>query len=189
MTIIEIVNEMLHQLGLEPVKQLCKSKGALEQQILALINAQGRMLSRCARWQSLKKTHIFKTVRGKIQPKGLPKDYLELSKDDRFPKLYQIQYDTFRAKDDLIEDIDIAFDYVSKNWVVSEGGSANKSSITEDTDCIKFDEHLFILGLKSQFLEEKGLDFIGSKMEFGRLLEHLVAKNNTNQLSTRRLSY
>ena len=58
------------------------------------------------------------------------------------------------------EDLDIAFDYVSKNWVVSEGGgSANKSSITEDTDCIKFDGHLFILGLKSQFLEAIKIGF------------------------------
>jgi len=189
LTILQIVNEVLTQIGSTPVKTLCKSENALEKQLLALINSQGRMLSRCTRWQGLIKTHVFKTIRGKTQPEGLPEDFLEMVKDDRFPKLYQIQYNMFKSREDMIENQQIAYDYITKNWVISADQKTDKENVTQDSDLIKFDDQLFILGLKSYFLEEKGLDYISSKMAFSKLLDHLIGMNNVSQMDMRRLSY
>lgn len=188
-TILEMVNEIFSQIGQAPLKQLCHQEGALSRQILALAHSLGAMLSRCHRWECLTKTHQFKTVRGRIQPSGVPEDFLDLKEDDRFPKLYRIQYRTFRSSQDLIEDETLCYDYISSHWVVSQDGKVEKSRITEDTDLVKFDSHLFTLGLKSHFLEEKGLDFMSSKMDFSKLLDHLVIRNQVRKYGQMKLSY
>lgn len=68
----------------------------------------------------------------------------------------------------------LAFEYISKNWV-----SGNKSSFTEDTDTFIYDDSLMILGLKTLFLQAKGLDFSLEGAQFTNLLNQCKAQDQS----------
>lgn len=49
----------------------------------------------------------------------------------------------------------LGFEYVSKNWASTTGGTA-QSSMTADTDTCQFPDRLMVLALKSKYYEVKG---------------------------------
>jgi hypothetical protein len=58
----------------------------------------------------------------------------------------------------------IAWEYISKNWVVSSGGVMG-STFTADTDVPVFDDNMLILGGKWRFLQAKGFEYGPQQME------------------------
>ena len=63
----------------------------------------------------------------------------------------------------------MAFEYVSRYWVVATGGSdATKERFTMDNDTCVFPDDLMALGLKFQWLKAKGLDWEAAYLEFDR---------------------
>lgn len=72
----------------------------------------------------------------------------------------------------------LAFEYISKNWVLSSAG-VGKPSFTEDTDTYIFDDSLMILGLKTLFLQAKGLDFSLEGAQFTNLLAQCKAQDKS----------
>lgn len=52
-----------------------------------------------------------------------------------------------------------AFEYVSKNWIVSSDGLTFKTIFTADTDEFLLPEKLLLMGLRWRWMREKGLDY------------------------------
>ncbi len=72
----------------------------------------------------------------------------------------------------------LAFEYISNNWVLS-AASTGKSSFTADDDTFIFDDSLMILGLKTLFLQAKGLDFSLEGSQFSSLLAQCKAQDKS----------
>lgn len=75
----------------------------------------------------------------------------------------------------------IAFEYVSKNWVVATDGSTYKSSMTVDTDISCLDKTAVVKGLKWRFWQIKGLDYAPLQAEYLDYVDRLVAKDGGNR--------
>lgn len=69
----------------------------------------------------------------------------------------------------------LGFEYVSKNWVRSNAGSA-KSGVTADNDTSIFPDRLMTVGLKLKYFEAKGFDTTAIYREFLSQLD--IAKAN-----------
>lgn len=54
---------------------------------------------------------------------------------------------------------DWAFEYISKNWIISEDGLTNKRLFTADTDEFLLPDELLLMGLRWRWMREKGLDY------------------------------
>lgn len=52
-----------------------------------------------------------------------------------------------------------AFEYVSKNWIVSSDGLTFKTIFTADTDEFLLPDKLLLMGLRWRWMREKGLDY------------------------------
>lgn len=52
-----------------------------------------------------------------------------------------------------------AFEYVTKNWILGANLTTYKSSFTLDTDTVLLPEPLIVLGLRWQWMREKGLEY------------------------------
>ncbi len=72
----------------------------------------------------------------------------------------------------------LSFEYISNGWVQGTDGTA-KTEITADTDTFIFSDSLLITGLKSQWLQAKGLDPTFSLGEFRWLLEQEKSTNKS----------
>lgn len=72
----------------------------------------------------------------------------------------------------------LAFEYISKNWVLAADGTS-KASFTLDTDTCIFDDSLIVLGAKTLFLQAKGLDFSLEGAQFTNLLAQCKAQDKS----------
>ncbi|MAL02049.1 MAG: hypothetical protein CL536_07890 [Alcaligenaceae bacterium] len=72
----------------------------------------------------------------------------------------------------------LAFEYISKNWVIDSAGTT-KPAFTADTDTFVYDESLMILGVKTLFLQAKGLDYALEASQFTGLLNQCKAQDKS----------
>ena len=72
----------------------------------------------------------------------------------------------------------LAFEYISKNWVIDATGTS-KPAFTADTDTFVYDESLMILGVKTLFLQAKGLDYSLEGSQFTGLLNQCKAQDKS----------
>ena len=70
----------------------------------------------------------------------------------------------------------MAYEYISKNWVVGNGGG-QKSSITMDDDEFIFSDSLLMTGLKARWFDAHGMDSTIEKADFAGLLNLEKAQN------------
>lgn len=69
----------------------------------------------------------------------------------------------------------IAFEYYSKNWCQSSGGTA-QALFAADTDTPILDDQAMILGIKWRFLRSKGFDYQEEKRQYEDSIERLIAR-------------
>ncbi len=72
--------------------------------------------------------------------------------------------------------IQLAFEYISNNWVVDASGNY-KSSMTADTDQTVLDDQAVILGVKWRFFQIKQFDYRPMQMEYNDYVERLIARD------------
>jgi len=72
----------------------------------------------------------------------------------------------------------IAFEYISSNWVASQGQSVpDKAGPTAMTDTVWFDGEMMIAGLKLDWLLAKGFDAEMAQRRFDEKLAHCIEKS------------
>jgi hypothetical protein len=74
----------------------------------------------------------------------------------------------------------IVYEYISKNWCASAGGTG-QSSWTLDSDTYYWDDDLLTLGIKWRFLRAKGLDYGEEFMSYRAAVETVQARTGGNR--------
>lgn len=155
-------------------------------QLGALANEVGEALSRDHDWQALTRQYTFQTADAEEQPDAVPDDWDRFLPDTFYnrttirqlqlitPQVWQAikalpalgtPYIMWRERDGVFlttptppADQTIAYEYVSKNWVLSPA-SVPRSYFQEDADTTYLDERLLRLGTIWRFKQTKGLDY------------------------------
>lgn len=87
------------------------------------------------------------------------------------PRLrFRIQGSTLAINPPPSTNLNLAFEYISKSWVLAADGVTYKSKFTADTDTFIFDDSLMTIGLKLRWLQSKGFEYDYAQREFSSLL-------------------
>ena len=214
MSLLTIIRDVAGRLSLPQPTAVVTSTDKQVIQLLALANEEGRSLASRTRWQALTAEQTFATVAGAVQPAALPDDFDRFIDNSFFnrstrramtgpvsPRQWQwIQaqpaYSTAwlmlrqRTGEFLITPTPaagqtIAYEYISRNWVISGGGAepAEPPAGTPlpgylgDADTSFLDEELIGLGLRWRFLRAKGLDYAEELATYEQQVEQAIARD------------
>ena len=205
MSLLTIVQAVSGRLSLPIPASVAGSTDKQVIQLLALANEEGRSLAGRCTWQALVEEQTFVTVAAPAQGAALPADFDRFIPNSFFnrstrrpmtgpitPRQWQwIQaqpaYSTaclaFRERTGqfLVAPTPpagetIAYEYVSRNWAESSGGTP-QAAFLADGDTALLDEELIGLGLRWRFLRAKGLDYSEEMASYERELEQAVARD------------
>jgi hypothetical protein len=208
MTVLSICQDALNEIGeFEVPSTLVGSSNATAKQVLALAQREGQLLSKRHDWQVLQDEYTFTTTSG-TATYSLPTAYRHFVSGtwwDRanywelFGPATAREWQTlksgivtdgvrrwFRLKGNeivlhptpTVTGDTIVFEYISKNWCESSGGTG-QSAWAADTDVGVLDEELMTMGVKWRFLKEKGLPYEEDFNEYETEVENAIARDKT----------
>jgi len=206
LTALQIIQQAALELGLNKPNEVAASLENTGQQMLALLNAAGADLMFMHPWQEITAIHVFQTNAAQAAY-AFPSD-MNYIVDGTFwnrtndePLIGPVTSQEWAAltsgADSLTPHevfrflggsvlifptptavLDIAFEYVSANWVESGLNIGTyKSTITADTDIPRLNSNLLIKALKVKMWNAKGLDTTALLAEFNLVFESLLGKN------------
>jgi hypothetical protein len=185
MTLLVIVQHAADRLGLTRPSTVISSPDENARILLGMAQEEGESLADRHTWQALQTEHTFSTA-DTVASYALPSGFDTLIKDTVFNRtsrrrmegdlspsqwqetqasLVTMVNPAFRIRNSLfyisptptaIETI--AYEYVTKNWCESSGGTA-QSAWAADTDVGLLDEELFKLGVIWRYKAKKGFDY------------------------------
>ena len=187
MTLLTIVQTVADEVGVPRPSSVIGSNDLTVRQLLALANREGKLLARRGNWTALVNEHTFTTVAQEEQTDTpIPADFDRAIGDtvwnrtDQDPGMGPLSpqewqqekassasgpYSQFRIRNGkflLFPAPDAgktyAYEYVSRNWCRSSGGTG-QSAWAADDDVGILDESLMEMGLKWRFRAAKGLDY------------------------------
>jgi len=205
MSLLSIVQDVSGRLSLPQPSAVVGSTDKQVIQLLALANEEGTSLGRRYAWQALIEEQTFTTVASPAQSAALPTDLDRFVPNSFFNRstrrpmtgpitprqwqwiqaqpVYSTAYLLFRERTGqfLIAPTPaagetIAYEYLSKNWAESSGGTP-QPAFQADTDVALLDEGLITLGLRWRFLRAKGLDYAEEMATYERELEQAMARD------------
>ena len=184
MSLLTIVQNTCQRVGVPAPSSVINNTDATVQQMLALAQEQGKELTDRFHWQGLTQEASFTTVAQESQGSlsTIAPGFSRLLNDTFYDRTDRTHiygplnaqdwqheqgtngtsaYDRFRIRGDLLllypapaAGHQIAFEYVTKNWI-----SGDKDAFTADGDTALLDEELLTLGLVWRFREAKGFDY------------------------------
>jgi len=185
MTLLSIVQNASDRLGLTRPSAVVASTDVQVLQLLGLAQEEGKDLAKRHTWQALQTEHTFSTSNGTASY-ALPSGFDAIIKDTVFnrtrrrrmygdltPEQWQETQSSlvtmvnpaFRIRGGLFyisptptSTETVAYEYLSKNWCQSAGGTG-QSAWAADLDTGVLDEELMTLGLKWRWKKSKGLDY------------------------------
>jgi hypothetical protein len=203
--LLELIQQVCAELAINRPNFVIANNDPQVQQMLAIANRLGRDLARQYVWQMLVKEHSFTTVDG-VSLYDLPTDWgrqipqTEWDRSSRWPLVgpvsdQQWQFTKsgiipqgpriqFRINSNAVEivpatgGIEIAFNYVSKAWVVADTGLVYDRFLN-DNDNALFEDSLMISGIKTQWKVAKGLDASFDLAEFRTMLDTMKAQDRS----------
>jgi hypothetical protein len=185
MTLLSIVRDAASRLGLTPPSTVVSSPDENAKILLGLAQEEGKALADRHTWQALQTEYTFSTANGTASY-ALPSGFDGIIKDTVFNRtsrrrmegdlspsqwqetqasLVTMVNPAFRIRNSLfyisptptaIETI--AYEYVTKNWCQSSGGTG-QTEWAADTDTGILDEELTKLGIIWRFRSKKGFDY------------------------------
>lgn len=186
MTLLSVIQDAQDAIGLDRASAVANSTDQTVRTMLQLAQQEGRELARRHPWQALVTEKTFTSTATEEQSGVIPSDldrYINESFHNRTrnrrvigplsPLEWQkekaisasILTDTFRVRGDsfLLHPTPAAgdtyaFEYVSKNWCESSGGTG-QASWQADTDVGRLDEALMTLGIIWRFKKSKQFDY------------------------------
>ncbi len=205
MSLLSIIQDVCGRLSLPQPTTVVGSTDKQVIQLLALANEEGKSLATRTRWQALNEEKTFVTVAAANQPAALPTDFDRFIPNSFFNRstrrpmtgpltpqqwqwiqaqpVYGTAYLMFRERTGQFLIVPtpaagqtIAYEYVSKNWVLS-ATSVPKASFTADDDTSYLDEELIGLGARWRFLRAKGLDYAEEMATYELQVEQSVARD------------
>lgn len=175
------------------------------QNYLRLLNSVGTRLMKRIAWQVLRKEQTFTAVAGSEQTSILPSDFDRFVTEtfwDRTNKVLlsgpesAVRWQSMKAggysdirrrwvyRGDsvfVVPDFDggesLAFEYVSKNWCQSSGGTG-QTAFAADTDTAILDEELLTLGLIYRYSLSEGMETAGAAAQVFNDHLNMLVKND-----------
>jgi hypothetical protein len=96
------------------------------------------------------------------------------------PRLrFRIQGNTLAINPPPSDNLNLAFEYISKSWVLATDGVTYKDQFTADTDTFVFDDSLMTIGLKLRWLQTKGFEYDYAQREFDSLLNLCIGQDKS----------
>ncbi|MDP3938405.1 MAG: hypothetical protein Q8R92_09735 [Deltaproteobacteria bacterium] len=174
--------------------------------LLRTAQEEGRSLAGRHTWQALTTEHTFTTVAAAEQTSSIPSDFDRLIIETMFNRdrnrrvwgpidsnewqAYQASLVTrvdpaFRIRGDTIlitptpdASETVAYEYVSKNWCESSGGTG-QAAWAADTDTAKLNESAMTLGVVWRWRKAKGLDFSAAERDYERIVADLILRDGS----------
>jgi hypothetical protein len=185
MTLLSIVRDAASRLGLTPPSTVVSSPDENAKILLGLAQEEGKALADRHTWQALQTEYTFSTANGTASY-ALPSGFDGIIKDTVFNRtsrrrmegdlspsqwqetqasLVTMVNPAFRIRNSLFyisptptAAETIAYEYVTKNWCQSSGGTG-QTEWAADTDVGILDEELTKLGIIWRFRSKKGFDY------------------------------
>lgn len=205
MSLLTICQDVADEVGIAVPTTITGSSGADEAKLLRLANKTGSIIMRDYAWQDLCKEFVGTAVAGMAQTDLLPSDYDRIVPDTFWDRsgaklitgpITPVQWQSLQASDKTLYERKyiyrggtisiypamagsetLAFEYVSKNWCESSGGTA-QSKFLLDSDVGIINEELLTLGLTYQFLENDGLPFGVAAKQYQECFDTLVSNES-----------
>ena len=205
MTCLSLVQDAAVLLGLPPPATIA-STDSTARLLFRLANLEGRELMRRHDWQALTVERTFTSLATVEQTGAVPSDYdrLVYAADiwDRSRNLKFAGPTPSRVWQDLQTNLTggivgwwrllggelnifpaqpagntLAFEYISKNWAVSSGGTA-KEAFTEDTDTALLREDLMMMGVMWRYgAVTKAFDYAENLATYEREVEKATSRD------------
>jgi hypothetical protein len=207
MSLLTIIQNACDVIGIPRPNAVIGSTDTQVRQLLAIANNEGKALAREFSWQALTKEETFTTVAAELQGDladiaddvnwQLTGTYWNRTKAVRTlgavsPQTWQARkallvngiYSEFRIKEKKLYLIPappagetIAFEYVSKNWCQSSGGTG-RQAWAADSDTGVLDEYLMELGVIFRWLRQKRLSYGEEMREYAIQVELAKARDS-----------
>lgn len=223
-TILQLVNDALGERGFSQLSSLVGNTDTDAIQILRCAEREGESLAEnIPVWEQLVSEHSFSLVAG-TQTYALPSDYrwmLPATQWDRTTRRpmqgpltssewqsfqawttgtglnyrFRIRAGVFEVEQDVTVTDSIYYEYVSKNWVMSNAGSGatrDRQTFASDNDLQCFDDELFSLGVLIRFSLKKGFDVASDMAEYAGMRERKATRSkgiSNLYMSGRKRSY
>lgn len=211
-TLLSMIQTVTGELGLPVPSSVATSSDPTSQQLMALLNREGRVLVDDTDWPILTTSNVVTLVNGQ-QDYAYPADFKRMINQtgwDRTNKWALLgpdtpQIDMWRRESNISQagprrvfmnvgtgisiwptptssGQTLIYDYIKKNWARTASGTAI-DQMTADTDVPILDENLLVLGTIWRFLSVKGLDATMAKRDY----DIALSQAKTREIGGRRL--
>jgi hypothetical protein len=207
MSLLSICAAAADELGLaEPSAIVGMSDDQDAVTLLRMAKEEGRTLARRCKWEALTREHTFSTVAADIQVSSIPVDFESMVPDTVFNRTtrrrvagpltaeewqsyksslvtrvdpaYRIRQGAFLMTPQPPAGETIAYEYVSKYWCVSSGGTRQETWLA-DTDTALLDEGVIVLGVIWRYRKTRGLEYQEDFAEYNRQVMDLIHRDGT----------
>lgn len=187
MTLLEIIQEVCELVSLPRPTTIISSPDQQIRQLYAIANEEGRNQAGSFDWQIMRAQYDFTTVASAVQSSAVPDDWDRFISNSFFNITTRRQivgpitpqeWQAIQAQPQLNRVVlafvqrggqflltptptageTIQYEYVSKNWAVSNSGEP-KSRFTADTDETYLSDDVMILGIRWRWYKAKGLEY------------------------------
>lgn len=201
-----IINLAASEVGLTPVASPIGSTDPAFLQLTQLLTSAGRELLALHNWQRLTKEATFTTTtaaeydlpsdfgymidqshwdRSNSLPLAGPlsaQDWQYLLGSDSAASSIYVSFRVAEGVLKILPDpapagVDVAYEYVSRNWVVENNGTTFKDLVENDSDVVLYESSVIVKFLKLRFLEAKGFDTTAATNQFGSVFMQWTGKD------------
>lgn len=208
MTLLTCVNEAQSLLNLPVTGNVVTNTGEAQKQLLKIANQEGRSLARAHPWQSLLTEQTFTTVAAELQTHTLAADFgwivpetiwNRTTTEPLFGPLSPRDWQAQKASGAIVADPQfrfrgnafyflpaptagqtIAYEYVSKYWCESSGGT-DQEYWQADSDVGRLDEYVMTLGIVWRWNKSKGLAYQDDYDEYERQKQFAIARDGSRR--------
>lgn len=205
-TLLQIVQQVANLVAIPAPSAVVGSTDQQVIQLGALAQEAGQELARNRDWQALTRQHLFYTTATPDQTADAIPDDLDHFIPNSFfnrttrrgmigpvtPQIWQAiqtlpafatpylmwreRENDFLATPTPEAGNEIAYEYITKNWVEAANGDG-KESFTADTDTPLISGRLIVLSTRWRFLSAKGLDYAEALATYERELQRVAARD------------
>ena len=166
MTLLTICQDAAKIIGITAPSAVTSSTDTSVIQLEACVNQEGRAQVRTYTWEILIKEGSHTTVAAESQGAitSIASDWGRFSNNTNY---FRIRGGLLLMSPTPTSGESVKFEYVSKNWVDTSGGStANADKFSGDSQTTVLEEELIVLGVVWRFLKLKGLPYDMQFMEY-----------------------
>lgn len=207
MSLLTVVQNAARQLSVPVPTTVISNTAETAVHLLRLAQEEGKALAARHPWQALISEHTFTTSAAETQSGGLPADFngwvipetmynrtkrryvfgpvapeewqsLKASLVSRVNPAYRIRGDALLFTPAPPASETVAFEYISKNWCKSSGGT-RQDAWAADTDTGVLNEDLMTLGLVWRFKQAKGMEFQTDGALYERRVDQASMRDGT----------